>query len=191
MRHITNFIFELGQLKRIKHEGWRLVGVQHPESVAEHSLRASQIAYILAQLEKYDHPEEACAIAVFHDIGECRIGDLHKVANRYVSADEERAVAEQLHNLGSMKADILSLWKQAEEKNSTAGIIAKDADLLEIAFTAKEYMEQGHAAAEDWIKNVSARLETKSAQELLETMKTMTSTDWWKGLKSFEKNQHS
>ena len=32
------------QLRRIKHEGWRLIGVDNPESVADHSLRAGKIA---------------------------------------------------------------------------------------------------------------------------------------------------
>jgi len=48
---ITKFIFECFQLKRIKHEGWRIIGVENPDSVAAHSLSASQIAYILAQKE--------------------------------------------------------------------------------------------------------------------------------------------
>ena len=51
LKNQINFLFELGQLKRVKHEGWRLVGVEHPESVAEHSLRAAQIGYVIAALE--------------------------------------------------------------------------------------------------------------------------------------------
>lgn len=49
LKKIITFIFELVQLRRIKHEGWRLVGIDNPESVAEHSLRAAQIGYILAK----------------------------------------------------------------------------------------------------------------------------------------------
>lgn len=67
-KDILNFIFELGQLKRIKHEGWRLIGVKFPESVADHCLRAAQIGYILAKMEKYENPFEVCSMVVFHDI---------------------------------------------------------------------------------------------------------------------------
>ncbi|MDG6219294.1 MAG: HD domain-containing protein, partial [Candidatus Thermoplasmatota archaeon] len=81
---ISTFFYELGMLRRVQREGWKLLGVIQPESVAEHSLRAAQIAYVLAILEHHPSPETVCSILVFHDIGECRIGDIQKVANRYI-----------------------------------------------------------------------------------------------------------
>jgi len=47
---IVNYIFEINQLKREQHSGFQLAGIKHPPSVAEHVMRASQIAYILASL---------------------------------------------------------------------------------------------------------------------------------------------
>lgn len=111
---ITNFIFEMAQLRRIKHEGWRVIGIEHPESVADHSLRAAQISFILAKLEKYENPHEVCSMLVFHDIGECRIGDLHKIAIRYAQADEERAVREQTQPLEETGKEILRLWCEVD-----------------------------------------------------------------------------
>jgi putative hydrolases of HD superfamily len=182
-KDILNLIFEFGQLRRIKHEGWRLVGVENPDSVAEHSLRAAQIGFLLAKMEKYENPYEVCTMVVFHDIGECRIGDIHKVALRYLEADEERVVREQTENLEDIGKDILKLWQEFEAKTTTAGIIAKDADRLEQAVMAKEYIERGHASAKDWIINVSRLLKTKSAKKLLKLLETTDSTDWWEGLK--------
>ena len=75
----------------------------------------------------------------------------HKVGRRYVQSDEEQAVLDQTAPLGEV-----------------GGKIAKDADLLEQAFAAKEYMEAGHAAANDWIINIRKVLYTKSAKQLLE-----------------------
>ncbi|MBI2148647.1 HD domain-containing protein [Candidatus Woesearchaeota archaeon] len=182
-KDILNFIFELGQLRRVDHEGFKLIGVEHPETVAEHTLRAAQIGFILAKIENYNNPYEVCTMVVFHDIGECRIGDIHKVANRYVKADEELAVKEQLAKLGDLGSNIFSLWKQIENKGTVAGIIAKDADLLEQAVTAKEYLEKGYEFAQDWINNVNKRLKTKSAQKLILSLKEIHSNDWWQGLK--------
>ena len=51
-KDILKFLFELGQLKKVEHEGWRLAGVENPETVTDHSLRAAQIAYVLARLEQ-------------------------------------------------------------------------------------------------------------------------------------------
>lgn len=182
-KDIINFIFELGQQKRIEHEGWRVAGIEVPDSVADHSLRAAQIAFILAKMENYENPCEICAIAVFHDIGECRIGDIHKIANRYVEADEEKAVKEQTQSLESTGKEIFNLWKQIEYKDTVAGKLAKDADLLEMAFMAKEYIAQGYSFAEDWIKNIEKTLHTESAKKLLTELKKSNPNDWWQGLK--------
>lgn len=179
---LINFLFELGQLQRIKHEGFRLAGVESPPSIAEHSLRSAQIAYFLAKMEGYDNPHEVVSMCIFHDIGEARVGDIHKVANRYVDADEIQAVKDQLSPIENSK-DILRLWKECEDTSSTAGTIAKDADRLETAIAAKEYVEKGYKSTEDWINNVRKLLKTDSAKNLLDEMAEMKSTDWWQDLK--------
>jgi putative hydrolase of HD superfamily len=185
-KEISKFIFEMGHLKRIKHEGWRLVGIDSPESIAGHSLRAAQIGYILADMEKLPNPEKVCTMLVFHDIGEARIGDVHKVGNRYIEADEKRAVSEQLDRLGSIKGSIFPLWNEMEEKETREGIVAKDADLLDMAFQAKEYIEQGHANAQNWIDNVGKKLMTDSAKSLWKQLQEMDCTSWWHGLKKID-----
>ncbi|MEK6822714.1 MAG: HD domain-containing protein [Nanoarchaeota archaeon] len=178
----VDIFYEWGQLKRVRHEGLTLAGVEHPDSVGEHSLRAAQIGFVLAHLEGYANPAEVCAMAVFHDIGECRVGDIHKIANGYIKADEERAVREQLAPLGAAGEQIFSLWRQTECRDTPAGILAKDADWLEMALTAKEYLEQGHAIAQVWIDNVAKAVKTRSAQRLVKALQKRRSTDWWQDL---------
>ena len=182
-KDVLNFLFEAWQLRRIKHEGWRLAGVEHPDSVADHSARAAIIAYVLATMEGYENPLEVAGMLVFHDIGECRVGDIHKVANRYVRSDEAGAVKDQMLPLGELGKKIFALWEGVEERKTTAGIIAKDADYLEQALLAKEYMEHGHAAAQDWITNIAGALRTESAKRLMKLLPEAKSTDWWNGLK--------
>jgi len=185
LKNLTNFFFELAQLRHVKHEGWRLAGIENMDSVGEHSLRAAQIAYFLAKMEGYENPQEIVTMLVFHDIGECRVGDINKVANRYIEADEEKAVKEQLSPLEEAGEEIFNLWKQIEEKSTTAGIIAKDADLLELAFAAKKYIENGYEGAQNWIENVTNLVQTDSGKKLLEELKKSDSNEWWKGLKKF------
>lgn len=182
-KRICRFICELGHLKRIKHEGWKLCGVKDPESVAEHSLRAAQIGYILAKMEGFERASDICSILVFHDIGECRVGDIHKVARRYVVSNEERAVEEQCKSIGDIGNDIFRMWKTIELQEDTAGVIAKDADLLEMAFTAKEYIEIGYDSARDWIEKISKRLRTRSAKLLIDSLDDICCNEWWQGLK--------
>jgi len=182
-KQILNFIYELGTLQRIKHEGWKIAGIKDPESVAEHSLRAAQIAFILAKMEGHKQPHKIATMLVFHDIGECRIGDIHKVANRYIDAHEEQAVKDQTKPLKKLGEEILSLWQETEEAKTEAGKIAKDADLLEQAITAKEYQEQGYLSVQNWLTNIKKALKTKSAKDLFKKLSKTRSTDWWQGLK--------
>jgi len=185
-KKIVNFIFELGQLKFVKHNGWKLAGVRNPDSVAEHALRAAQIGYILAVMEGGANPETVAAILVIHDNAEIRIGDHHKVTARYINAKdaEEKAFIEQLDGMGEIiEKKWLNYFNTYENRNTKEGIIAKDADWLEMAFQAKEYVDQGYKSAIDWINNIEKALETKSAKLILKEMKKTEFSDWWKGLK--------
>lgn len=179
------FFFELGMLKTTHRTGWSLLGYKQSESVADHSLRAAQIGYILANLEGYDHPEKIVSMLVFHDIGECRTGDIHKVASRYVRSDEKTAISDQLKMLGEIGEKIMNHWDEMESLSTTAGRIAKDADLLEMAVTAIEIMKQTGADTSDWIDNTEKRLSTSSAKEFIHRLRNANPAEWWKDLKKF------
>lgn len=185
IQNIVNFIFELGQLKRQKHSGFKLAGVRDPYSVAEHVMRAAQIGYILASMEGAD-PEKTASIVLIHDNGEARIGDQNKVSAKYfsVKAAEEKAFLDQLNCLDKkIKAKWKKYFKEYEERTTPEGIIAKDADWLEQAFSAKEYVDQGYKSAQNWIDNIEKALETKSAKMIMREMKKTEFSDWWMDLK--------
>src|SRR2546423_9298993 len=78
--------------KRVKRSGWWVAGIDNPESVAEHSFRAALLGYILASLEGAD-PQKTAMICLFHDMGEARINDLHRVARRYINVGNREEVA--------------------------------------------------------------------------------------------------
>ena len=108
-KNVVNFIFELNQLKRQRHNGFQAAGVITPDSVAEHVCRAAQIGYILAVMEGAD-PEKVACMLLIHDNAEVRIGDQNKIAARYFSVKEAevKAFDDQLALLG---ADIEARWK--------------------------------------------------------------------------------
>lgn len=186
IKKIVNFIFELNQLKRQKLSGWMLAGINDPYSVAEHELRAAQIGYLLACMEGNANPEKVATILLIHDNGEARIGDQNKIAARYVDKKQPEANAfiEQIHGLGEI---VEQKWKQYfdefENRSTPEGIIAKDADWLETAFQAKEYLDLGYTSAQDWIDNVEKAVETESAKKIIAEMKNTKFTDWWRNLK--------
>jgi putative hydrolase of HD superfamily len=183
IKKLCMFVFELGHQRRVKHNGWRLALIERPDSVAEHSLRAAQIAYILAYMEGYPNPSQAAAALVFHDCHETRISDLDKVARRYINVDEEHVARDQLSSLGAIGQGILDLWLLVENKTPPLGPILKDADLLECAFTGKEYLEIGYQEAQGWIDYGGSSLNTESAKKLHAMLCRCTSTEWWHSLK--------
>lgn len=185
-QNICNYLFELGALKKFKHSGTKLAGVQHPDTIAEHAYRTAVIGYILAKMEK-QNPEKTAIICLLHDNAEARITDLHKVARRYIKTHlaEKTAYAEQVGSLPpEIKKTFLSLFLEYEDRTTKEGLIARDADMLETAFQAKEYLDLGHKACQDWIDNVEKCLKTKSAKIILKSLKNTQFTDWWRGLKN-------
>lgn len=183
---IVNFIFELSQLKRQVHAGWWKIGIKQPATVAEHVFRAAQIGYILAIMEGDADPEKVVAMLVIHDNAEARIGDQDKVAARYYSnGDAElKAFTEQTELLSeTIQKKWQAYFDEYENRTTKEGIIAKDADWLEQAFQAKEYVDSGYKAAQNWIDNVAEAVETESAKKIISEMKNVEFTDWYKGLK--------
>lgn len=187
-KKICNYIFELGALKKFRHSGTKLAGVNQPDSIAEHAYRAAIIGYILAEMERAD-VQKVVLMTLIHDNAETRITDLHRVARRYIDSKRSEKIAyqEQLTNLPPKLAKALEkLFVEYEDVTTQEGLIARDADMLETAFQAKEYLDIGHKACQDWIDNVAKCLQTKSAKTLLKTLKKTDFTDWWRGLKKIE-----
>ncbi len=183
-KKIARFLYETGQLRRVDRSGWWVAGVTQPESVAEHSFRTAVLGGFLAKIIGADR-EKVFAMALYHDIPEARINDLHKVAQRYFdcTAANVKASREQADSLppdlgGEMAELALELM---EEKTLEAQIVA-DADHLECLLTAKEYLEMGVPVA-DWITNNLASLHTEPARVIAQAAIDATPSDWWAGLK--------
>jgi len=181
VKKITNLIFEAFHLKNIKHEWWRMCWVENPDSVAEHSLNAAQIWYILAKMEWAD-ANKVATMLVWHDLAETRIWDFHKVAARYINDKktiEKNVMHDQLTWL-PFESEIKEIFHEYEERTTLEWKIAKDADYLEQAFQAKIYLEKWYVNADDWIINVWKALKTNSAKQIWEEMTSTSFVDWWK-----------
>ncbi len=183
-KRLTNFFFEIGQLKRVKRSGWWCAGISQPESVAAHCFRAALIGYFLAKEKKLD-PEKVVLMLLMHDLPETRINDLHKVSQRYIdlSKAERRVIEEQAATLGGQGNGYKSIMREFLDMKSKEAILARDADLLECAIQAKEYMELGYKDAENWVINIGKKLKTKEAKQIFGEVKKSKLRDWWEGLK--------
>lgn len=188
MEEIAKFIFEAGMLKRTARSGWWAEKVQHPESVADHCFRAAIVAFVLARMEGHDEEiaRRLCTAAVFHDMHEARLGDMNKITQRYINLKEHEDKVEGDQVRGMPKELAESILSVLDDLNNEEKKILKDADYLECAFQAKEYVDIGHKGAASWLDSIEGRLQTKSARKLMAQVKKQDSNSWWKGLKKIE-----
>jgi putative hydrolase of HD superfamily len=181
---IADFIYELGAMKKLKHIGTKYAGIKDPDTLAEHVFRTAQIGFILADLEGAD-TAEVMKICLFHDNGEIRVGDHTRIADQYFDAGdaEEKAFEDQLMRLPSqVREKLTGLVAQYSSKDKPkAFLVARDADLLETLFQAKEYLDCGYPL-QRWIDNGEKYLKTKSAKMILKSMNNKSFTDWWDNL---------
>jgi putative hydrolase of HD superfamily len=188
VKSVTNFLFELGALKHVKRSGWWLINVKDPENVAEHSFRAGVLGYFLAEMEGANK-EKVALMSLFNDLHESRLNDLHKVGHRYIDfrKAETEAHKEQTENLGNIGKEMFSMHKEFQEQKTKESIVARDADLIENAFQAKEYIEIGYKDAQSWIDSIWKIIKTDSARKILKEIEKTSSNDWWKNLKKIER----
>ncbi|MDF2378798.1 MAG: HD domain-containing protein [Candidatus Gracilibacteria bacterium] len=188
IKKLTHFVFEIGQLKRIPHIGWLHAGIKDPERVGEHVFRATQIAYLLADLEGADE-NKTSMMTLIHDNGEARIGDHDLITRQYIDTKkaEQKAFNDQIQWLPPHIAD---KWKQLFEEREACETkeaqCSKDADMLEQAFQAKEYLDLGNPNAQRWIDQIEGALHTDSSKKIMQELKNTSFSDWWP---EFKKDQ--
>lgn len=185
MQDIAKYLYEMGQLKRVKRSGWWLAGINDPESVAEHSHRTAVLGFLLAELAGAD-PWKTATMCLFHDTTETRLNDLHKLAQRYLEKDfgEAQALMEQTERLPSPIAEhVRNLGQEYEQKESLEARLAHDADRLECMIQAREYQVQGYQDVQDWIDGCRAGLRHEVSQQLADACLTIEPKAWWTGQK--------
>ena len=185
-KDIAKFLYEMGQLKRVKRSGWWIAGIKDPESVAEHTFRTAVIAHLLAHLEGVD-TGKAVLMALFHDLPETRTNDAHRIVRRYADWRDvdKKAIGEQSKRLPDEVANqVVSLFEEFEKEISFEAKVVRDADLLECIVQAREYQAVGYEDVADWILNAQAALKTESAREIAAECLKTEPKEWWQGLKA-------
>ncbi|MBE8538874.1 HD domain-containing protein [Geoglobus acetivorans] len=165
---LERLIFELASLKSVPRSGWLKVGIENPESVAEHSFLSAVIAFFLGLME-YGNLDDAskCGIAaLFHDSTEARTLDLHKLAKMYVDVDTEKAFDDQMDfEEARVLRDMLERY----------GDIVHDADKLELYVQSRIYGLR-NSDAELFGRNIE--LKTSSGQSLYRMLEN-ADPRWW------------
>ena len=183
LKPYADFLFEVGALNRTPRSGFRHLG-DWKQSVSEHLLRTAYVGYVLAHFEKEKDKKidvnKVVLNCLFHDLGEARALDLDYISQKYSTSDELMAIRDATKNL-SFGKNIENSFIETEIKQTKEGIIAKDADQIELILSLKEIIDHGSPQAKDWIGHAVKRLKTNSGKKLAKEILRTNSNDWWFG----------
>jgi putative hydrolase of HD superfamily len=171
--------YELGLLKRIRRSGWWHAGVRDPESVAEHTARAAQLAALIAAEEGAD-PMRAAFLALWHDTQETRTGDLPHTATPYLTKPDPREItADQTDNIPERSRELIrSAVEEFEARETREAHCAKDADKLEMLLQAVEYRDIGVQRTGGWIESARNNLYTETGRQIAEAALHTSPLSW-------------
>jgi len=177
MKNIAALLFEANILKNIPRAGFHFLGAGK-ESVAEHSFCITFIAYVMAHLETEINSLRLITMCLVHDLPEARVGDHNYVQKKYVTIDEEQAVADAICNIpfGESLADLITEFNEQKTYESQ---LAYDADQLSFMLNLKSIADVGHKSPDQWLPVVQKRLKTKLGKRLADEIMSMKWDAWW------------
>ena len=178
---VATFLHEVGFLKRLPRAGWLMLGVDDPESVAEHSFRVAVTGIMLAALHGADVGRTAM-LCLLHDAPETRVGDIPSIGRAYVSTMKAEAVAShQAASLPDVAGHVVQdLVQEYEAEDTVEAQLAHDADKIETLLQAREYQAQGQHHTEPWQESSVAALKTELGRRLAESIEATDPEEWWK-----------
>lgn len=188
-KKITNFLFEIGTMRKLPRMHQQMLLSQDPsDNISSHSYRVTLIAWFLAKMENVD-PYKTVMMALLHDTNEVRSGDHNYLHKKYVKIFEDEISQDQLGNLPF--EDLFEIKKEYEKREIPEAIVAKDADLIDQIILLKEYVHQGNKEAEIWLNgkgaeetnNVQYRsLKTESAKKIGKQILSSSVSEWWENI---------
>ena len=133
-----------GILKRTKRTGWVDVGIDQPESVADHSFRTALLCMIYADLQNLD-TLKLLRMALLHDLPEAKVGDLMpNEKTEETKQKEETAINQILSLLPEIQREtFLDVWKEYKEGKTKEAKALRQLDKIEMALQAAEYEKLG------------------------------------------------
>lgn len=172
---LSDFFYLISELKKIPRKGWKeKVGIQHPESVADHSYGTAVMAMIFSDSDRMD-TEKIMKMALLHDLAESVIGDfmpgeISKETKRLV---EDQAMEEILAKLPIDLANRYhSLWKEYVTATSPESVLLHEIDKLEMAIQAAKYLGEGFSKEklQEFIEGARKEIRSKELLAILDTI---------------------
>lgn len=143
---LVEFFQTVIKLKSVQRQGWKdKLGLQNPESVADHCYSMAVIAMVMSDLKKLD-TTKMIKMSLLHDLAETMTGDLtpNQTSKSKKIELENNAMKKILQGLTeSQKAEYWDVWQEYQKNTSKEAKLLHQIDKLEMAIQASEYTKLG------------------------------------------------
>ena len=169
---LFDFFNIVSELKKIQRKGWKeKLGLQNPESVADHSYMTTIMAMAISDLKGLD-TQKILKMSLLHDLAESITGDFtpDEISKESKNELENQTMSEIFSKLPSSLAnDYSKIWNEYQDEKSNESILVHEVDRLEMALQARKYRSEGFP--EDKLETFfsSARKDIKN-NDLLEIL---------------------
>ena len=173
---LFDFFYLVSELKKIPRKGWSSkVGIEHPESVADHSYGTAVMAMVFSDSHNLD-TEKILKMALLHDLAESITGDFmpEEISKENKKIAEDDAMKEIFSKLPSNLAEQYNkIWQEYIQTNTKESILVHEIDKLEMGIQAVKYSSEGFPTKKLSLFIDSAKKEIKS-KELLDILDTLS-----------------
>jgi putative hydrolase of HD superfamily len=147
-KHIVELALQVDRLEALPRLGWAMRGVARPESVAAHVFGTAFWAMLLAELFPQADALKILRMALLHELGETKLGDIPKIAEAYLPANAkdaaERAVAVELLACRDAAGERqLALFDEFQQGETLEARLVRAADKLQMMAKALRYELDG------------------------------------------------
>ena len=171
---ILDFFHNLSKLKNVNRTGWIKRNIKNPESVADHSYSLAVLAIILAPKFRIDQCR-AVKMALIHDIGESKIGDIitrgvgYDLPNLSSKLAAEKNAVEAVSQLIDGN-EINELYREFQEQDTPEAKFVRELDGLDMALQAFEYEQQQQVQVQDIYDDIQTRIKDPVFIEIFQQM---------------------
>jgi putative hydrolase of HD superfamily len=143
---LFDFFNIVSELKKIPRKGWKeKLGLENPESVADHSYLTAIMAMVISDWKGLD-TLKILKMSLLHDLAESITGDLtpDEISKESKQELENQAMNDIFSKLPSNIADEYSkLWSEYQVGKSNESLLVHEVDRLEMALQARKYRLEG------------------------------------------------
>ena len=172
---LFDFFYLTTELKKVPRKGWKnKVGIEHPESVADHTYGTALMAMVFSDVRNLD-TEKILKMALLHDLAESVTGDFmpEEISKENKKTAENDAIKEIL---GKLPEDIShkyeNIWNEYTQASTKESILLHEIDKFEMAIQAIKYSSEGFSNEKLGMFIDSAKKEIKS-RELLDILDSL------------------